>query len=316
MTHMRSLVSLALCGVLLATGFVVGRHVGKSDQRSGAALMEFTRQDFFRFAVSTLKGPGPGTFHFGPFRFTAEPARFSYFAPGDLTGRTGTGSARSGTADWTAFAPDMAFPVEASNPAFLNSQIYSPGGGGYRGAGPDNQCALANYSHPWRDNFCERRGGKDRESLNCPSRAIHQGVDIRGGTGGSRASTCARMAWDEGAPQNLVPVVAAEDGWIEYSLLPHKYVVNLITSKGRIYSYMHLDRASLVQAPGARVSRGETIGYLSDYFGRSRTTQHLHFEILQNIDGKGWSHVSPYMSLVRAYERDHGVTGVLVEDES
>lgn len=310
MTRMRALSTFLLCAVFIGTGFLAGMKVEEIRSSPGGGFWETARElmpgDLFRFGVSGFKGL---------VGVEDAPQSFSFYAPGDLVGRSGTGAARKGARDWTAFAPEMAFPVAPAQPAFLNSQIHSPGGGAWRGSGPNNQCVRANYSYPWRDNFCERRGGKDRESLNCPSRAIHQGVDIRGGTGGFRASTCARMAWGDGTIQTLVPVVAAQDGWIEYSLLPHKYVVTLITDQGRAFNYMHLDRASLIHGPGTRVSKGETIGYLSDYFGRSETTQHLHFEILQNIDGKGWSHVSPYMSLVGAYERDHGVTGVLVEDE-
>jgi murein DD-endopeptidase MepM/ murein hydrolase activator NlpD len=304
MKHLRPLVTLCLCAVLLGTGFFAGRALVTSQGRAGVVVMELVRASALKLAPSFLvESAGP-------------PTSFAYYAPGDLIERSGTGPARKGSADWTPWVADMTFPVAASHSAFLNSQVYGPGGGRFAGAGPNNQCAVANYSYPWRDNFCERRGGKDRESLNCPSRAIHQGVDIRGGSGGTRASTCAQMAWGprESRSQTLVPVVAAEDGWIEYSLLPHKYVVSLITPDARVFSYMHLDRASLVHRPGSAVSKGETIGYLSNYFGRGTTTHHLHFEILQNIDGKGWSHVPPYISLVRAYERDRGLTGILVED--
>lgn len=299
----RSLVSLCLCAALAALGFGAGFKIITSEGRIGVIAEDLARNTFSAITPSWLIA--------GP---VMEPGTFAYYAPGDLVARTGTGPARQGSSDWTPWAADMAFPVAAEHPAFLNSQVYGPGGGGYRGKGPNNQCARANYSYPWRDNFCERRGGKDRESLNCPARSIHQGVDIRGGSGGSRGSTCAQMAWGNNRPQNLVPVVAVSDGFIEYSQLPHKYVVQLITDEARIFNYMHLDRDSLVHAPGSRVTKGETIGYLSNYFGRSKTTHHLHFEILQNIDGKGWSHVPPYMSLVRAYERDHEMSGVLVED--
>lgn len=299
--------SVVLCTALAVLGFVAGFMLVTLDGRMGVVAEDLAHRSVQALTASWLMD-GPAS----------EPGTFAYYAPGDLVARTGTGPARQGSADWTPYAADMAFPVAPSHPAFLNSQVYGPGGGGYRGGGPNNQCARANYSYPWRDNFCERRGGKDRESLNCPARSIHQGVDIRGGSGGSRSSTCAQMAWGprggEDRPQTLVPVVAASDGFVEYSQLPHKYLVQLITDDARVFSYMHLDRASLIHAPGTRVSKGETIGYLSNYFGRSKTTHHLHFEILQNIDGQGWSHVPPYMSLVRAYERDHAMTGVLVED--
>jgi hypothetical protein len=237
---------------------------------------------------------------------------FAFYAPGNLAQGTGSGPQRGGTADWSVYVPQMAFPIRHSHSAWLNSQIYAPGGGGYRGRGPDNQCAVQNYSYPWRDNFCEKRPGTNRESLNCPSQQIHQGVDIRGGSGGWRGSSCYQMAWQ--GEQAMVPVVAAEDGRVEYSRAPYKYTLLLITDEGRVFRYLHLERTSLAVKPGTAVRKGETIGFVSNYFGRSQTTHHLHFEISQNVAGKGFSHVAPYMSLVRAYERDHGLTAVLVEE--
>ena len=246
-----------------------------------------------------------------PVDAVLDEGQFGYYAPGNLLPRTGSGALRKGVEDWTLYAETMRFPVKAPHPAFLNSQIYNPGGGRYLGPDTNNQCASANYTYPWRDNFCEGRWGTDRDTLNCPSRSIHQGVDIRGGTGGRNGSTCYRMAW--GGEKTLVPVVAAEAGRVEYSKLPYKYVVMIITDEGRVFRYLHLDQTSLKFEPGTRVEEGTVLGYLSNDFGRTSTTHHLHFEIAQNVDGRGFTYVSPYMSLVRAYERDQGLDAVLVE---
>jgi hypothetical protein len=59
------------------------------------------------------------------------------------------------------------------------------------------------------------------------------------------------------------------------------------------------------------VTKGQTLGFMSNDFGVDSagkpvaTTLHLHFEVKQNIDGIGWTWVSPYMSLVTAYKAQH-----------
>ena len=286
--------------VLFATGALVGLLLSRENSFVSKGLPD---------GVPGLRALLPE--QTGAQQSLLEAGQFGFYAPGNLLPRTGSGTQRGGIEDWTRYAPDMIFPVKESAPSYLNSQIYNPGGGRYVGLNSNNQCAPENYSYPWRDNFCEGRSGTNRESLNCPSRAIHQGVDIRGGSGGAQGSACYRMAW--GGQKGLVPVVAAEAGRIEYSRLPYKYVVMLITDEGRIFRYLHLEQESLKMNPGQRVAAGETIGYLSNYFGRTRTTHHLHFEISENVAGRGFTQVSPYMSLVRAYERDQGLEAVLVE---
>lgn len=288
-------------GLLL---FVIGGMVGLLLSRENSFVSKGLSGDIPRLSALLPGGAEPD-------RSLLQPGQFGYYAPGNLLPRTGSGAGRNGVEDWTLYAADMTFPVGVTAPSYLNSQIYNPGGFRYVGVNSNNQCAPENYSYPWRDNFCEGRSGTDRESLNCPSRAIHQGVDIRGGNGGDQSSACYRMAW--GGQKGLVPVVAAEEGRIEYSRLPYKYVVLLVTDEGRIYRYLHLEQGSLKVTPGARVEAGDTIGYLSNYFGRTRTTHHLHFEISENVAGRGFTQVSPYMSLVRAYERDQGLEAVLVE---
>ncbi len=77
---------------------------------------------------------------------------------------------------------------------------------------------------------------------------------------------------------------------------------------------MHMNMDRLQVTEGQTVSAGQTVGYLSNDFGGTPTTMHLHMEFKQNIDGVGWTWVSPYMSLVRAYERRLGGVGVEVAD--
>jgi murein DD-endopeptidase MepM/ murein hydrolase activator NlpD len=57
---------------------------------------------------------------------------------------------------------------------------------------------------------------------------------------------------------------------------------------------------------GQHVARGQPIRLVSDFFGLSSTTIHLHFEIKEPItDGTATTttFVPPYSSLVDAYQR-------------
>lgn len=224
------------------------------------------------------------------------PLGFAFHGPGDLLPATG-----EGVEDWEEYVSDMTFPVD-SHETYLNSQVHSPGGGGFGGG---SQCDASNYSYPWHDTFCELRSGTNRATRNCPSTEVHQGVDIRAGT----AAICTAQAGASNDTHNTVEVVAAEDGYISYI---GSYTVNLNVG-GRIYRYMHLNMESLDVALFDDVVAGQRIGFLSNHFGGTPTTLHLHFEIKENLDDAGFTYVSPYMSLVRAYERKHSVIGSLVE---
>jgi len=206
----------------------------------------------------------------------AAPSRvgFDHYAPGNLA--VGSGQ---GLRDDTVYVPDMRFPLERA-PAFLNSQVYRPGG---MNGGAGGQCAASNYSFPWRDNFCETRSW---DTPLCPSGKGHQGQDIR------PASCTDALYW----------AVAAADGWVQNV---GRFTATLAGTDGRIYRYLHLKMNDLAVAVGQNVRKGDRIGKVSNDFGGTPTTIHLHFEILQNIQGPGGAviqPVPPYMSLVRAYE--------------
>ena len=191
----------------------------------------------------------------------------------------------SGVADSTVYSPDMRFPMEET-PAFANSQVY--GHGGSRGPG-GGQCDAANYSFPWWDNFCETRGWV---TPMCPTGNGHQGQDIR-------AATCAdSVHW----------VVAAEDGTITSLGV---YTVDLISDSGNGYRYMHMNMGRLAVSEGQRVSRGDRLGLVSNDFGGTPTTYHLHIEIHQNVASVGGVTPVPlYTSLVESYEElDGGAPG-------
>ncbi len=209
---------------------------------------------------------------------------FSYFPPGRLLPGSGTGAFEQ-----IVHAPDMVFPIRSA-PAYLQSQVWSFGGGV---AGGD-QCDSRNYSYPWRDNFCETRTA-ERSTPFCPLSRVHLGQDIRVGT----PEDCRQLRATDAAGRTLHEVVAVEDGVI-YDIAT--YTVKL-RSGGRIYRYMHLNMAELQVQEGDAVEAGDIIGYVSNDFGGTPTTFHLHFEIIQNTEAHGWEHVPPFLSLVEAYER-------------
>lgn len=217
----------------------------------------------------------------------AEP--FSYLPPGELSPGGGTGNA-----DLTVHSPNMRFPIEEA-PAFANSQVY--GRGGVFGPG-GRECDLPNFSYPWRDTFCEKRANAQTAQA-CPTKTqVHQGNDIR-------AKTCKR---------NTQWAVAVEDGVVvkigSFSL----YLVGAET--GIKYTYLHMDPGSLQVGEHNTVTKGQRLGRVSNNFGdqcednvnHPCTTTHLHFEI-QLPTSNGFSFVSPYMSLVMAYQRLLGETG-------
>ncbi|MCI4662124.1 MAG: M23 family metallopeptidase [Neomegalonema sp.] len=187
-----------------------------------------------------------------------------------------------GVDDAIVYAPGIRFPLEQS-PSFANSQVWGVGGlNGPRGQG---QCDPLNYSFPWRDNFCETRSGTNPACVNGKG---HQGQDIR-------PATCAKDThW----------AVAVESGEIGHI---GSYTVTLLGDSGREYRYLHLNMDRLAVELGDPVSVGQRIGLVSDYFGSTSTTIHLHFEIRQVLkrgDGRIEKRfVPPYSSLVRAYRR-------------
>ncbi|BDX00359.1 M23 family metallopeptidase [Maricaulis maris] len=200
---------------------------------------------------------------------------FSYMPPGDLIEDSGTGQTVQ-----INYAPGLRFPMEAGQ-AYANSQVYNYGG--YLGPA-GGQCNAANYAYAWRDNFCETRG---YGTPMCPAGVGHQGQDIR------PASCQDDVHW----------AVAVDDGTITSI---GTYSVRLMTDDGVRYTYLHLDKDTLLVEPGDTVSRGERIGYVSNEFGDTATTIHLHFEIKMAIDtGAGIQNtpVPPYVALVDSYER-------------
>ena len=201
---------------------------------------------------------------------------FTYDPPGQLVPGSG-----EGRVDYTVYVPGMRFPIEVA-PAYVNSQVW--GNGGMNGPG-GGQCDAVNYSYPWKDNFCEVRSWT---TPMCPTGEGHQGEDIR-------PSTCDKdVHW----------AVAAEDGTITNI---GTYSLALMTPGGTRHNYLHMEPSSLLVSVGDTVQRGERIGRVSNSYGGTPTTIHLHYEQELNVAGIGNTKVPPYMSLVAAYEELLGV---------
>jgi MYXO-CTERM domain-containing protein len=52
---------------------------------------------------------------------------------------------------------------------------------------------------------------------------------------------------------------------------------------------------------GDKVTKGQRVGTVSNVFGGTPTTVHLHFNIRQNVAGVGSIYVPPYTSLIKSY---------------
>lgn len=191
--------------------------------------------------------------------------------PGDLLPDSGKGIANS-----AVLYPEIRFPIE-QGPAYANSHFY--GVGGLRGRDGDS-CDDANYSYPWRDNFCEYR--KSDLPL-CPSGG-HQGQDLR-------PATCrANYYW----------AVAVDDGVI---VQIGRFGVTLQTASGTLYRYVHLNTSDLAVHELKKVSRGDRIGKISNNWV-DRLPIHLHFDVKDAVmiaDNTEVVFVSPYTSLVQSY---------------
>lgn len=226
------------------------------------------------------------------------PIVFEYHAPGNLIPGTGTGQV-----DDFVYAPDMLFPIKDA-PTVPQSMVYRPGG-----AVGGDQCDASNYETAWRDNFCEKRS-RNRPTPLCPLDKVHQGQDLRVGT----ASDCLTLRSQPKSERGLHEAVAVEDGIIQHI---GTYSVQLKgTETGNIYSYLHLNMARLDVEALDTVTAGDRIGFVSNDFGSTPTTFHLHFEIKAAVEGQGITHVPPYTSLLAAYERREAGRGELVEDDT
>jgi murein DD-endopeptidase MepM/ murein hydrolase activator NlpD len=219
---------------------------------------------------------------------------FTYQPPGRLIPGTGFRQ-NGGRADYTVYS-NIRFPL-AATPAFANTQYYA------------RRVAGGAAAYPWRDNFCE---GRSYAVAQCPAGMGHQGQDI-GATSCSRAAT-----GDNRCGAHHDDVVAVRDGMLLRALGQEAVylVVNTPTEHIR-FRYLHmrpklLDAAGVVS--GRKVTSGEVLGQIGNFSQHENgTSYHLHFDI-QVPTRAGWVFVSPYMTLVAAYERAIGGRGAEIPE--
>lgn len=213
--------------------------------------------------------------------------------PGELLDRSAFDFKSVGVTDTAVVAPLMRFPIQ-KGPAFANSQIFLPGGFGYKwtdaivypGPGGTENVA-SNFDYPWRDDFCEVRRAKNEI---CNGDVGHEGQDIR-------PSTCTIGAH---------VAVAAERSKVRRIGQTHLVLLYGLDS-GHVYTYLHLARP-LAQGvvKGAILERGAAVGFISNIqSATATTTTHLHFEISAGAaaegSNKGVEFLPPYTSLVESY---------------
>lgn len=223
---------------------------------------------------------------------------FYFFRPGNLAPASGTGST-----EMAVLVPDMQFPIKDA-PTIAQTQVYRYGGGVKGG----DQCDTRNFTAPWRDNYCETRTTTNTTPW-CAKTGVHLGQDLRVGT----PDGCKAERSTKAADRSRYEVVAVEDGVISNV---GSYSVTLrADSGGRIYRYLHLNMKKLKVATSQTVKKGDVIGYVSNDFGGTPTTLHLHFEIKLNTAANGWQYAPPYSSLLEAYKRRESNPGAQVADD-
>ncbi|MCK1424666.1 M23 family peptidase [Bradyrhizobium sp. 182] len=211
-------------------------------------------------------------------------ADFSYRPSGDIIPNTGYRK-QDGHPDVMAYA-QIRFPLEKA-PAFVRSQSHG------RRDRSDSPTA-----YPWRDNFCESRSF---EVWQCAGGYGHQGEDIRAADcppPGDGREPCDPKRRGVVAVRDAIVIRSAKDQAVTLQ-------VNSRTEHIR-FRYMHMNPQALNAdgvLNGRIVTEGEKIGVISNYLDHpAGTSMHLHFDV-QVFTRDGWIWVSPYVTLVSAYER-------------
>ncbi len=209
---------------------------------------------------------------------------FNYRPSGDIIPNTGYRK-QGGHPDMMAYA-QIRFPLEKA-PAFVHSQSH---GKRDKSDGPT--------AYPWRDNFCESRSF---EVWQCAGGYGHQGEDIR-------AADCPPPGEGrEPCDPKQRGVVAVRDAIVIRSPRDQAATLEVNSRTEHIrFRYMHMNPQALNAdgvLNGRIVAEGEKIGVISNYLDHpAGTSMHLHFDV-QVFTRDGWIWVSPYVTLVSAYER-------------
>lgn len=214
------------------------------------------------------------------------PGKFHYLPPGNLSPLAGM----KGVPDMEVHSPGIEFPVLGA-PAFLSVllvRLRQP---------PHEECVDAIYRYPWQDTYCEphhRGSGANQCPLSESPRGNHAGVDI---TAGDVVSCRYHLQEQKNSnAANLLQVVAVADGKV--TVTRDDGVLVLVNGTHR-YTYLHMNKDGMrVKAP-QQVKRGELLGYV---WNTNTAYHHLHFEVERVVNPGRFARVSPYISLVRAYE--------------
>jgi murein DD-endopeptidase MepM/ murein hydrolase activator NlpD len=207
---------------------------------------------------------------------------FTYRPPGDIIAGTGY-HRQGGRADYNAYS-QIRFPLEA--PAYVHSQKRHSG----------DKSDKPNAFYPWRDNFCEARSFSVGQ---CTNGFGHQGEDVRPGACPARV--------EGGCDPKQQPIFAVRDGVVIRSPKQQAATLQINSRTEHIrFRYMHMNPSAMDSdgvLNGRRVAEGEQIGVVSNYLDHPNgTTRHLHFDV-QVFTRDGWIWVSPYVTLISAYER-------------
>ena len=217
---------------------------------------------------------------------------FTYRPSGDIIARSGL-RRQGGHADLIAYS-QIRFPLQKPI-AFVHSQEF----GSRRSSDhPPDELAGGTTSYPWRDNFCESRSFNVGQ---CPGGFGHQGEDIR------PAPCPPNIEGAERCDRRQQAVVAVRDGVVIRAPKQQAVTLQINTSTEHIrFRYMHMNPAALDAdgvLNGRSVGEGERIGVASNYLDHPNgTSLHLHFDV-QVFTRDGWIWVSPYVTLISAYER-------------
>jgi hypothetical protein len=210
---------------------------------------------------------------------------FTYRSTGDIIANSGA-RRQGGRADFTAYS-QIRFPLEA--PAFIHSQSFK------RRTSDKSDSPRGTY--PWRDNFCEARSFGVGQ---CASGFGHQGEDIRPGA-------CPSKDAGNGCDPKQQSVIAVRDGVVIRSPKQQAATLQINTRSEHIrFRYMHMNPSAMDASGllnGRQVAEADKIGVVSNYLDHPNgTTRHLHFDV-QVFTRDGWIWVSPYATLISAFER-------------
>ena len=232
-----------------------------------------------------------------PERPAAASPTFTYYGPGRLVPGTGY-RGNGGRSDNTVYS-NIRFPI-AEAPAFANTQYFA------------RRVAGGVRAYPWRDNFCESRSYFLSQ---CPGGMGHQGQDI--GIGGCSPASLG----DDRCSEHHNDVVAVRDGTILRAAGQEAVwlIVNTPTEHIR-FRYLHM-RPKMLDADrvlsGRTVKAGEMIGQVGNYSGHENGTSYracISTSRCRPARGS-WIYVSPYMTLVSAYERLIGGRGAEITED-